>query len=150
MATTAQEVFEIAIALMDEQNEATGEADTLDTREYKNRTIPILNMLRNELYVFSDTYKTKKPGKRPVPALIESFEDTIMLDDYCCQTVLPNGLAAHLLMQENPTMANFFNERYNELKFNLQNGLPAESEEIEDVYSGGGGYFPYNEFGGWN
>lgn len=149
MATTAQEVFEIAIALMDEQNEATGAADTPDTQEYKNRTLPILNMLRNEIYPYSDTYKVRKNGKRPISAKIESFEDTIGLDDYCCQTVLPNGLAAHLLMQENPTMANYFTERYSELLFTLQKGLPAESENIEDVYSGADGYFPYSEFGAW-
>ena len=155
MATTAQEVFEIAIALMDEQNELTGEADTADTLEYKNRTLPILNMLRNELYPFSDTYKTKKVGKRPIAVKIESFDDTIGLDDYCCQTVLPNGLAAHLMMQENPSVANYFNERYTELKFEMQKGLPTESENIVDVYSGGGdefgggGYLEYNEFGAW-
>ena len=56
MATTAQRVFELAMNLMDEVNESTGKADTADTKEYKNRTLAILNILRIECYPASDTY----------------------------------------------------------------------------------------------
>ena len=48
--TTAQEVFEKSMSLMDELNESTGAADTSDTKEYKNRTVAILNILGGELY----------------------------------------------------------------------------------------------------
>ena len=48
MATTAQQVFELAMSLMDELNESSGSADTADTKEYKNRTLAILNVLRVE------------------------------------------------------------------------------------------------------
>ena len=54
MATTAQWIFEKAMNLMDEVNESTGATDTADTREYKNRTIPILNILRVECFPASD------------------------------------------------------------------------------------------------
>ena len=143
--TTAQEVFELAMSLMDELNESTGAAVTADTREYMHRTVPILNILRGELYPYSDTYVDIEPGKRPIPARLTKIEDVIDLDDYICQSVLPYGLAAHLLMQEDLTSANYFQQRYEELKRMLEKGLPTVSEDIEDVYGG----IEYCEFSRW-
>lgn len=148
--TTAQEVFTLAITLMDELNESNGNADTNDTKEYKLRTLSILNILRGELYPYSDTFAEAEPGKRPIADKIEDFSTPIGLDDYICQSVMPYGLAAHLLMQEDPTSANFYQQRYDELKAMLARGLPAESEDIEDVYGCNGGLWPYNEFGMWD
>lgn len=143
--TNAQYVFETAMTLMDELNESTGKADAGDTKEYKNRTLKILNILRGELFPFSDTFSVVTAGKRPICPTIDDFDTAIGLDDYICQSVLPYGLAAHLLMQEDPSSANYFQQRYDELKALLSRGLPAESEDIEDVYGG----FPYNEFSRW-
>ena len=143
--TNAQYVFETAMTLMDELNEATGKADTSDTKEYKNRTLRILNILRGELCPYSDTFTAGAAGKRPICPAIDDFTSAIGLDDYICQSVLPYGLAAHLLMQEDPTSANYFQQRYDELKSLLARGLPAASEDIGDVYGG----FPYNEFSRW-
>jgi hypothetical protein len=143
--TTAQEVFELAMSLMDELNESTGAAITADTREYMNRAVPILNILRGELYRYSDTYEVTIPGKRPIPAKLSEIDDEIDLDDYICQSVLPYGLAAHLLMQEDLTSASYFQQRYEELKRDLERGLPTVSEDIEDVYGG----IEYGEFPRW-
>ena len=146
-STTGQWIFEHTMALIDELNDA-GEADHADTTEYKNKTLKILNILQGELYPYSDTYKQRNDRKRPVLYPLESLEDYINLDDYCCQTVLPYGLAAHLLVDENPTMAAFYNQRYEELKAGLRNGIPGMSEDIVDVYAGdGGGYYDAN--GNW-
>jgi len=142
--TTAQQVFEMAIALMDSQSD-DGKADTGDNSEYKNRTLPLLNILRGELYPFSDTYETDEEG-RPIATQIRSFDKPIDLDDYVCQSVLPYGLAAHLLLAEDPATANFFQQRYDELKLTLARGLPSKSEDIEDVY---GGWNEYNDFSSW-
>ena len=147
MSTTARQVFNLAIALMDEMNENTGATDTTDTKEYKLRTPNILNVLRGELYPYSDTYETESDGSRPVCAVIESIDDTIDIDDVLCQTVMPYGLAAHLLLGENNTAAGFFQQRYEEMREKLKNS-PASFESISDAY-GSGGYFPYNEFGRW-
>lgn len=148
--TTAQEVFEYAMTLMDELNESTGKADTTDTKEYKNRTLAILNILRGQLYPYSDTYTYGESGKRPIAEKISDFTTAIGLDDYICQSVMPYGLAAHLLMQEDPSSANFFQQRYDELLSLLARGMPAESEDIVDVYGDFGGICPYNEFGMWS
>lgn len=146
--TTAQRVFDIAMALIDEVNESSGATDTADTREYKVRTLLILNALRGELYPYSDTYPAPaEAGTRPIAPVIESFTDVIGLDDYICQTVMPYGLAAQLLADENPTLAGFLQQRYEELRNGLMRGLPQSAEAIEDVY--GVWNHPYNEFSRW-
>lgn len=146
MATTAQWVFEKAMHLMDEVNESTGQADTNDTKEYKNRTIPILNILRNECFPASDTYVVTVPGKRPICPEIMDFEMPIGLDDGICQGVLPYGLAAHLLLDENPTVASYFQQRYEEALAQAKHGLPAAAADIEDLYGGIG----FGQFARWS
>lgn len=145
MSTTAQWVFEKAMNLMDEVNESTGETDTADTREYKNRTIPILNILRVECFPASDTYAVTEPGKRPVCHEILDFETPIGLDDGICQGVLPYGLAAHLLLDENPDVAAYFNQRYQELLAQYRSAIPAAPEDIVDLYGG----IEYGQFSRW-
>ena len=141
--TTAQRVFDLAMGLMDEVNETSGGTDDADTREYKVRTLLILNALRGELFPYSDTYAAEEPGKRPILAVIQSFDQVIGMDDYICQSVLPYGLAAQLLLDENPDSASFFQQRYEEMRMNLAKGLPQQSESISDVY---GIVSPYDEF----
>lgn len=144
---TAQEVFDIAMGLMDEvQN---GQTDTADTKEYKDRTLLILNALVGELYPYSDTYNVEGSDGRPIAAVVRSFTRPIDLDDYICRSVLPYGLAAHLLLDENPTSASFFQQRYEELRNKLTRGLPVSSEDIVDVYFGNNGSFEYDWLTRW-
>lgn len=142
--TTAQQVFELAMHLMDEVNESSGKADTADTKEYKNRALAILNVLRVECYPASDTYAAQ-PGKRPVCAEIKSFEEAIGLDDGICQGVLPYGLAAHLFLDENPGVASYFQQRYEERLSAAGRGVPAGSESIENLYGG----IEFGQFAHW-
>lgn len=144
--TTAQRVFDITMGLIDEVNENSGETDTADTREYKVRTLLILNALRGELYPYSDTYDVETAGERPIVSVIQDFDTPIDLDDYICQSVMPYGLAAHLLLDENPASASFFQQRYEELRNNLSKGLLKTAEAITDCYGIG---FEHNEFSRW-
>lgn len=132
--TNAEWVFARAIHLMDEQNESTGETKTADTKEYRLRTLSILNILRNELYPYSDTYEASVGRKRPVCQMIATFEEDIGLDDVLAQSILPYGLAAHLLLGENDALASFFNQRYMELINTLAAKAPSEWESIEPAY----------------
>ena len=143
MTTTVQWVFDRAMALMDELNSSTGSSETSDTTEYKVRTIPILNILRNECYPASDTFAASTDGKRAICPEMTSMTDIIYLDDALAQGVLPYGLAAHLLLDENPSSASFFQQRYEELLKFFRSNLPASgSEDIEDLYGGIGlGWF---------
>ena len=140
-STTAQWVFEAAMNIIDELDD-NGVADNVDTQEYKHKVLFIINILRGECYPYSDTYRQSTDKTRPIAILVEDFDDVIQLDDYICQTVLPYGLAAHLMLDENPTVASFCHQRYEELLKKLEKGFPTMSEDIVDVYSaGGGGYY---------
>ena len=128
--TNGDWVFDRAIHLMDEQNETNGKTRTQDTKEYEYRTLSILNVLRNELYPYSDTYEVRSDGKRAVPPELKSLEQPIDLDDAICQSVMPYGLAAHLLLGENDSMASFFNQRYMEMLNQLKSRATAVWEDI--------------------
>ncbi len=108
-------VFDRAIGLMDEQNSWNGDTRTADTEGYRLRTLHILNVLRHELYPYSDTFRIGEDGKRVICPELKSMEQPVDLDDAIAQTVLPYGLAAHLLLGENDQMAAFFFQRYAEL-----------------------------------
>ena len=144
-STTVQQVFDLTINLIDSVSD-DGQTDTEDTLDYKNRTLGLLNTIQQRLYRYSDTYKLRKPGKRAVLPMLESFEDVIQLDDYIAQTVMPNGLAALLLLAEDPSQANYFQQVYEELIRGLGQGLATVSEDIDDLY----GNFEYTEFGRWS
>lgn len=137
---TAQQVFDAAIALMDEQASGTGKPDTHYTREYKNRTLPILNVILGELYPLSDTYVNAVPGRRPVTTPITDFESQIDLDEYMALAVMPCGLAAQLFMTEDTASASFLQQRYEELVKAVP--IPTRIEPIENIYGG-------REFGGF-
>ena len=115
--------------------DSAGLSDTSDNTQYKQRVLGILNCLQQELYPLSDSYAVVTAGKRPVLARLEQLRDLVGLDDYLTQTVLPCGLAAHLLLDENPAAASFFQQRYEELKASAKR-LPSSFEAIEDAYGG--------------
>ena len=147
-STTAQWVFEATMTLIDELSDS-GSADTSDTVEYKNKMLYLINILRGELYPYSDTYRNRADNKRPIVDPIMNFTDIIDLDDYICQTVMPYGIAAHLMLDENPSVAAYCQQRYEELLRKLEKGFAQESQDIVDVYSyGGGGYYD-PETGEW-
>ena len=132
MATTVQDVFDKMLTLIDAVDDA-------DVSDYENRTIGIINVLIGELFIYSDNWKVVERGKRPIALEVQDMEDEIALDDYICRTVMPYGLAAHLMLQEDTTTAAFCQQRYDELKRLLAQGLPQDSEDIVDVYAGGNG-----------
>ena len=112
-------IFDAAIRLMDEQHEISGETRTADTETFRLRTLGILNVLRHELYPFSDTFEIGAEGKRMICPELKTMEQPLNLDDTLAQAVLPYGLAAHLLLGENDAMASFFQQRYTELLYGL-------------------------------
>ena len=136
MLNTVQSVFDIAIRLMDAQNAATGGTDTADTREYALRTPSLLNSLLDRVYRFSDTYVAGEAGRRPVCQKVQTMDDTLHIDEGLCTAVLPYGLAALLLSEENPALANFFHATFLTELQEFGGALAAEFESIEDVYGG--------------
>lgn len=148
--STVQDVFDIAIRLMDSQNETTGATDTSDTKEYQVRTCSLLNSLLDRVYPASDTYLSDATGLRPVCQKIAEFTDTLDLDERICTGVLPYGLAGLLLTEENPTLANFFWQTFLEQLAEAKSGLPSLIESVENVYGvGPWGGIEYGQFGSW-
>ena len=137
---TVQQIFDMAIHLMDEQNESNGNTITVDTSEYKSRTISILNSVIPALYPYSGDFDPGTSG-RPVPQTLKwdnyqnpDFTQTVALDDTLCLSVLPYYLAAQLLSAENETLAAWFMNRYRETFNDLRNRIPADFERISTPY----------------
>lgn len=131
------DVFNASMALMDELN-ATGQAQTNDTKEYEYRTPGIVNMMVAELNLLTGSRNSWVPT--------ESLEDFISVDNTYALGVMIYGLAANLLVDENPTAASFYQARYEELRNLYLSRHTADLEDIEDVY---GVSASYNDAGRW-
>lgn len=134
---TAQQVYDIAIHLMDEQDETTGATTTTDTTEYKLRAIPILNSIIPGLYPFSSSYDPAKPFSSML--YMDDYRDpdlsqSIPLDDSLSLAVLPYYLAAQLLSVENESLASWMKNQGNIAFNDLRNRVPASFERIETPY----------------
>lgn len=132
---TVQAVFDKAMYLMDAQSETSGSTITSDTKEYQVRAIGILNTLLDAVYPASSTYKPTG-GERPALPDIKAFTDELDLDARLLRDVLPNGLAARLLSEENPKLANFFQECYERNLEEARYRVPATFEDIDCPYGG--------------
>ena len=137
---TVQQVFDIAIHLMDEQSENTGATVTVDTNEYKYRTVSILNSIIPALYPYSGTF-TQTASGRPSPRQLyvddyknPDFEQSIPLDDTLSLSVLPHYLAAQLLSAENEVMAAWMKNQGRENLNDLKNKVPVSFEAISTPY----------------
>lgn len=137
MPVNAQLVFERAIALMDEGDEHTGRMDIPETRGYKHRALPLINLLGQEC---ADILWTGEEWEDA-----EDFETPLRLREEAARTALPYGLAAQLFLDEAPAAAAFFQRRYEELLARLVRGAKAETEEIPLPY----GTLEAKAEGGW-
>lgn len=142
-----QAIFDKAMYLMDAQHESTGSTETGDTREYRVRTIGILNNLLDVVYPASDTFAVGEEGQRPALDDIRDFEDELDLDARILRDVLPNGLAAKLLSEENPKLANYFQQCFEQSLAEARARVPAGFESIDDCLPYGG--IEYGRFGRW-
>lgn len=106
------------MTLIDEQSQ-DGTFDGFPD-EYKNKSWTLLTMLQSELL---------EPDV--ISLAITNSSNVMQLDDKTCLTVLPYGLAAHLLLTDDPNRASFFNSRYDELKLKIPSSIVA----IQNVYT---------------
>lgn len=143
---TVQAVFDKAMYLIDAQNENNGATKTQDTREYEVRTIGILNNLLDEVYPASDNYAIAPDGTRPAHGDLVLFTDEIQMDAMVVRNVLPLGLAAKLLLEENAAVADYFQQRYEEELSAAMRSKPSSVDSVENAYGG----IEYGEFACWN
>lgn len=147
---TVQAVFDIAIRLMDAQNEATGDTNTIAAREYRTRTPSLLNSLLDRVYPASDTW----PGAvqpRPICPKVEAMEDVLDLDERICAGVLPYGLAGLLLTEEDPQRADFFWQTFLEQLEDARRCLCGGDSAVVDLYdiTDGMGTIGLGQFADW-
>lgn len=128
---TGENVFTIAMAMIDEML-TSGQLDAAAVAEYRAKAPAILTMLQNELIGIDNRYRDREKYIHPVP--IETLEQTFQIDDIKASTLLTNGLAAHLMLHEDKTLANFFEQRYEEMKGMFLKPTPRKPEAREDVY----------------
>ncbi|MBO5953422.1 MAG: hypothetical protein J6Q53_04785 [Oscillospiraceae bacterium] len=138
---TVQEIFDAAMDLMDEANESTGSTDTADTKEYRIRTISILNTAIPKLHPYSSNYHaaatTGRPRNKTLMADNRSnpdFEQSIPLDDALCWSLLPYFLASILRSGEDTEFSMRMMTEYNNAFLEIRDKSPAEFEPISTPY----------------
>ena len=127
--TTVESVFAAAMGLMDELDPQGG-AQSADTKDYERRAPAILNALCAELRTLTGE------GSDWLPA--SGTEDLLPVEETYGLSALPYGLAANLLVDENPTAASFYQQRYEELRALFVSRLKASVEDIDMLYGGVG------------
>ena len=127
----AEDIFNITMAMIDEML-ASGGLDEEAVAEYRAKAPSILTMLQTELIGIDNRYRDKKDWIYPV--VIESLNQTLQLDDIKAQTLLTNGLAAQLMLHEDKTLANYFEQRYEEMKGMFLKPTPRKPVTREDIY----------------
>lgn len=130
--TTVQQVFDMAIHLMDEQCQERGRTIIDDTKEYRFRTISILNAIMPSLWPYSDNCDRTYPGRPACPPLTipedyadPCFDQFLPLDDALSRGLLPYALASHLLAREDPELSQWFALRYEKAFLELRDNIPS-------------------------
>lgn len=127
----AEDIFKITMAMIDEML-TSGDLDAEATAEYRAKAPYILTMLQNELIGIDNRYRIEEERIEPVP--IEDLNQTVQLDAIKASTLLTNGLAAHLMVHEDKALANYFEQRYEEMKAYFLKPISRKPEKKEDVY----------------
>jgi hypothetical protein len=123
---TGLEVFNLALALMGEIP-ASGVANPSDVADYKAQTPSILSIGQLEI--------AEAENITPLPGVITDLNNKLVISDKSAMKILPYLLASHLLVEENPDMASFFNSKFEEMK----RKIPATAVKITDIYNINGG-----------
>lgn len=137
MAVAISDVFNAAMAIMDELSN-TGQAQTTDTKEYEYRTPSIINMMVSELKMLTGDFEDW--------LAVEGMDDLVPeANTSYALGCMPYGLAANLLVDENPTAASFYQQRYEELRNVYVSRQSASIDDITNFYGG----IEHGEFSWW-
>ena len=116
---------------MDERKN-DGNVDVNSTKDYLARTPGILTILQTEIIM-----ELKRVGAK-VSSLdeVKNMTTDIDIEDDICFGIIPYGLAARLLAQEDTTLSNYFSSLYDNAfnRYLSTYNQKAEHEDREDVY----------------
>ena len=128
-----QDIYDITMALMDEMLD-NGNVDYASTKDYAARTPGILTILDTQVVMFLKRFGADIDFNDR----LETMEDEVELDDSICKGVLPYGLAARLLGQEDKELASYFSDLYNSnlamSKDSIEGKYIAKQKPRENVY----------------
>lgn len=71
---------------------------------------------------------------RPILTMITTLTQTLELDASICRSLMPYGLGAKLMINENTKVASYLQSVYDELKQTMKKKRPAERTKIIDYY----------------
>lgn len=136
---TCKEIYDITMALMDEMKDnkdvnSSFEVDYEQNRDYQARTPGILTILQTQVVMYLKKFGNDIDTLEP----LTTMEDEVDLDQNICTGVLPYGLAARLLGQEDTTMSYYFNDLYNSnleaARYSVDGKYIAKQKPRENVY----------------
>ena len=129
--TTANEIFTAALHLMG----AGG-----DRARYESRALAGINLLAADLVTLDHALKGEVAAPAATVPSLESFQDATDLADILTRTLIPLGLAAFLLNEEEESRAAFFQRLYrSEKEILLRQFSNGRRHGIRNVYGGGYG-----------
>ena len=134
---TVEEIFSAAMGLMDELD-GDGKAGNGGTAEYARRSPGIVNMMTAEYRILDGENGGFTPAESPEDP-VPGIPDTYALG------IMHYGLAANLLADENPALAAFFQQRYEDLRNIYFSRRRADADAVEDLYGG----VEYGHFSRW-
>lgn len=135
-----QQIFDMAMDLMDEADETSGSTDTMDTKEYRIRTISILNSGIQLLYPYSSNCDRTVAGRPYAEPLVADerkepdFSQILPIDDALCLALLPFYLASLLRAGEDGEFSARMMNEFNRAFAELRSAVPAQFEQIIPAY----------------
>ncbi len=101
----AYEVYKRSLALI-------GERESQESESLKERAVELINVLLAQLHPLDRFLRGEKVNEGESIPQILTLEDTLLLQEQILFTVMPLGLAAYLLGEEEPQRSSFFLQLY--------------------------------------
>lgn len=125
---TAQKLLDNALALT--------LTSSLQTPEYADHALPVINMLLGEIQPYNDMIRKNKSKAELGRMFVLSLEDELPCEDEIAVTALPNGLCAKLLMDDDDlAKVAYFQNQYVAA---CEAASACVIEPVKDFYAGGG------------
>lgn len=136
---TCKEIYELAMALMDEMKDNQSPSDVpqvdySENKDYQARTPGIVSILQTQVIMYLKGAGADVDSLDP----ISTMDDEVDLEQDICTGVMPYGLAARLLGQEDTKMSSYFNNLYHDnlsaAKDASENKFIAKQQSRTNVY----------------
>ena len=129
--TTANEIFTAALALMGADSQQA---------HYESRALAGINLLAADLFALDRALKGEVAAVAATIPPLASLQDVTDFADILTRTLIPIGLAAFLLNEEEEQRAAFFQRLYrSEKDVLLRQFAPGRRHPVRNVYGGSHG-----------